>query len=331
MAVNGDISGTTVIELDPAEQAEAVSGRVVARGAVPSMTAPGPRAMKGLLRLWPAAVVAVLIAVAGSSQGRASGGTDLPLPSGLEEQTLGPMSDAPRAETEVPGVQNAEPVIVGVGHAPPASTSSPGAWAPPEGSSTEQPVSEDQVAVDSPTAGSPMFYTDPAGDAHGPAAHAALSQPAFDILRVDWAPASQIDDQRRGYSTSMTIAGVARDDGDYVSYGLFYDYSSHETCELYHFLTPGTTAYANAFCGSIFDGTRRSVGRVQGSRVSKTRTKDGGTLLTATFDDAALPALVESGGRMLWYLSAMTCAPGSGALDCNDTLDDASSGRSYRL
>jgi hypothetical protein len=333
MTVNGDISGTAVIEVELAERAESVSGKGVARAAVPSSRAPRGQPTHGLLRLWPAAVVAVLFAVAGSSQGGESGGTDVPLPSGVDEQTVAPVGEAPLVEAEGPGVQNTEPSIAGVGHAPPRSTptTSPNSWPPPQASSTGGTVTEDQDAVDAPTAGSPMFYTDPAGDADGPAAQAALSQPAFDILRVDWAPASQVDGQRRGYSTSMTVAGVARDDGSYVSYGLFYDDRSREQCELYHFLTPGTTAFGNAFCGSNLDGTRRLVGRVQGSRVSATRTKDGGTLLTATFDDSALPALVERGGRMLWYVSAMTCVRGSGPLHCNDTLDDAYSRRSYRL
>ena len=42
---------------------------------------------------------------------------------------------------------------------------------------------------DSAMAGPPVSYTDPADDAYGLTAQPALSQPAFDILEVRWAPA----------------------------------------------------------------------------------------------------------------------------------------------
>ena len=61
----------------------------------------------------------------------------------------------------------------------------------------------------------------------------------------------------------------------------------------------------------------------------------GGTTLVATFDDSALPAFVEAGGRMLWELSALTCAdhakqPGIACVG-PDTLDRATSRTDYRL
>ena len=151
-------------------------------------------------------------------------------------------------------------------------------------------------------AGDAVSYPDEAGDGLGPGAEAA----AFDIVRVGWAPSSDGGEQRsEGYSTSITVAGEARDDGAYVSYGEFPSDVPGETCQLYHFLTPGTTASANAFCG--FAETRRMVGQVQGSEVTSTSTSDGGTVLIATFDDSALPRAL-AGARVLSRLSAFTCA-----------------------
>jgi hypothetical protein len=186
-------------------------------------------------------------------------------------------------------------------------------------------------------AGPPVSYTDPADDAYGPAAQPTLSQPAFDILEVRWAPTSEVDQQQRGYSSSITVAGAARNDGEYVTYGDFPSDVPGERCQLYNFLTPGTTAFANVFCGSIDNGTRRLIGSVQGSQVTSTRTAAEGTVLIATFDDSALPPLLESAGRMLFRLSAFTCAadpegPGAG-LRCGfpEGLDQANTFNSYRL
>jgi hypothetical protein len=208
---------------------------------------------------------------------------------------------------------------------------------PPKESRLEGRASESSLPRDSATAGAPVSYTDPADDADGLAANPALSQPAFDILEVRWAPASEVDEQQRGYSASITVAGAARNDGTYVTYGEFTSDVPGERCQLYHFLTPGRSAFANAFCGTVDDGTRRLVGRVQGSQVTSTPTAAGGTLLIATFDDSALPPLLESGGRILFRLSAFTCAadpegPAPG-LRCGseETLDDANTFHSYRL
>jgi hypothetical protein len=182
-----------------------------------------------------------------------------------------------------------------------------------------------------------VSYTDPAGDASGPAGHSALSQPAFDILEVRWAPASEVDQQRRGYSSSITVAGAAWNDGAYVTYGDFPSDVPGERCQLYNILAPGITAFANVFCGTHDKGTRRFIGSVQGSQVTSTRTAAGGTRLIATFDDSSLPRLLESGGRMLFRLSAFTCPADpegpAGSLRCGfeETLDEVNTFHSYRL
>lgn len=179
---------------------------------------------------------------------------------------------------------------------------------------------------------SPVSYTDRAGDATGLAPTDVVSQPSFDILRVGWAPASHVDLGRLGYATSITIAGPAREDVVYISYGEFYSDVPGETCQLYHVLVPRSTAFANAYCGDTSSGTRRLVGRVGGSRVT-TASGERGVTLVATFNDTDLPAYIEAGGRMLWELSAVTCSAQSGPLSCgpHDTLDHARSRLDYRL
>ena len=182
-------------------------------------------------------------------------------------------------------------------------------------------------------AGPPVSYTDHADDAHGSVATAALSQPAYDILRVGWSPASRAAENGRGYATSIKVAGKPRSDAYYVSYGVFYSDVPGETCQLYHVLVPGRDAYANAICGNVDDGTRRLVGELEGSPVTVTSTS-GGTVLVATFDDTELPAYVDAGGRMLWQLSAFTCMRGTpNVLACGheDIRDRATSTISYRL
>jgi hypothetical protein len=79
------------------------------------------------------------------------------------------------------------------------------------------------------------------------------------------------------------------------------------------------------------------VGTVHGSQVTSTRTAAGGTLLIATFDDSALPAVLEAAGRMAFRLSAFTCAadpegPAAG-LRCGfyDVVDQVNTLKSYRL
>ncbi|MBW3589707.1 MAG: hypothetical protein KY429_09845 [Actinobacteria bacterium] len=190
--------------------------------------------------------------------------------------------------------------------------------------------------ADSPsfeTAGPPVFYMDQADDAHGQNAppNAALSQKEFDILRVDWGPVAYVNEESPGgYSTSMTIAGSARDWDDnamYVSWARF-----GRDCRLYHFLIPRTTAYANAFCDSYSGHPWGFVGRVEGGPVTSTPTQSGGTLLSATFDNRAIPVQLET-ARTLYRLSAYTC---TGRIDeplniCDGDLDWANSWLSYQI
>jgi len=188
-------------------------------------------------------------------------------------------------------------------------------------------------ATDRPETSEPVTYADKAGDATGGVPHGGLNQASFDILRVDWAPVARGDDHRRGYSTSMTVAGAPREDGSYVSYGQFR--SRGEWCQIYYILPPGATAYANAFCGTIDGGTRRFIGRVEGGRVTSTPTA-GGTTLTAIFEDPALPSELEAAGRRLYDLGAFTalCAAAQerpGECKAHETLDDATSRQMYRV
>jgi hypothetical protein len=194
------------------------------------------------------------------------------------------------------------------------------------GSSTDSESFESPPPV-TYEAGPPVFYTDQADDAYGPdtSPNAALSQPGFDILRVDWGPTS-FGNQPGGYSISITIAGAARGDAWYIPFG------HRPGCTLYHILAPGITAFANAYCSGEFTG------RVPGTRVTSTPTPDGGTILSATFDNRAMPPPWNSAsgsGRTLQNLSAMTCmhrSP-SGSFDCSpyDVLDRADSTLGYRV
>jgi hypothetical protein len=192
--------------------------------------------------------------------------------------------------------------------------------------------SDPRVVLATQGAGPAVSYSDPAGDAIR--LGSPTSRPEFDIVQVGWAPASDTDQPRGGYSTSITVAGGARDDGYYVSYGDFPAEVAGEQCQIYHFLTPRTAAFANVFCGREDAGTRRLIGRMQGSAVITTATPDGGTLLEATFDDSALPPLLQAAGRLLSNLSAFTCDENTGFPACGTfegNSDFVASTVSYRL
>lgn len=177
-------------------------------------------------------------------------------------------------------------------------------------------------------------YEDAAGDANGTGKSGPLSQPSFDILRVEWTPVSYEEVGRRGYSTSITIAGPAREDGMYVSLGFFPSDVRGEQCQLYHFLAVGAPAFANAFCGSISAGTRRLVGRINGRTVTSGPTASGGTTLVGTFDDPIVPSQLEAADRRLDNLSAFTtlCSgPSPNGCASTNTVDLAISGRTFRV
>lgn len=185
------------------------------------------------------------------------------------------------------------------------------------------------------TAGPPVHYYDQADDAYGTdaAPNPALSQSALDIVRVDWGPVPfSSEDKPGGYFTSITVSGTARTDGAYTSWGE-YQLITGEACQVYHSIIPGTTAYANALCGYTETGTRRVVGRIQGTEVTSTPTESGGTILSATFDNRNLPSSFQATGRTLSNLSAFTCMQRNGRQDCAwyDTLDSATSSLSYRV
>jgi hypothetical protein len=172
----------------------------------------------------------------------------------------------------------------------------------------------------SPSAGPPVSYTDQADDAWGynwATRSTAVSQKAFDILRVDWAPAPG------GYSTSITVAGTATDGGAYVSAGNFQS-SDAGQCSLRHYLRPGSTAFTEVSCPSGLSD------RMQGGPVTSTPTADGGTVLSATFDNGAIPPSLQAAGRRLHDLSAATCVA-KGSYDCNwaDMVDTATSTSTY--
>ena len=118
---------------------------------------------------------------------------------------------------------------------------------------------------------------------------------------------------------------AASEGGTYVSFGNFQSGDAGR-CQLRHYLTPGTTAFAQVLCL----GGR--AGRVQGSQVTSTPTPAGGTRLAATFDNRAIPPSLQAAGRRLHNLSACT-GVGKGEVDCSwaHTLDRATSSLTYRV
>jgi hypothetical protein len=219
--------------------------------------------------------------------------------------------------------------------ADPDSRPSPRAFPGSEEPTKDSQSGETPPAGENPrgpaTAGPPIHYTDQADDAYSPRGgppNAELNQREFDILRVDWGPVSYVNEESPGgYFTSITVAGSARPDGEYISEGQFDPARTPpEGCWLAHFLTPGTTAYGNAFCEGRF------VGRVEGGPVASTPTPSGGTRLTATFDNRTIPAEFEA-ARNLHNLAAYTCPPSSceGQFLVTRWVDRATSALTYRV
>ena len=174
-------------------------------------------------------------------------------------------------------------------------------------------------------AGAPVVYTDAAGDALGTASQSA----AYDLVRVAWAPAAGVDEPRpRDYTISITIAGVADEAWWYAASADLRSGTADEMCQISHFLTPGGTAFANVFCGSTSEGTRRLAGRVEGGPVTSTPSDEGGTVLSATFDASTLPA--DAAEHALVDLWAFTSAGDPAYPGPHLWLDDARSALTYR-
>lgn len=287
--------------------------------------------MKRTVQIELAAIVAVVLALLGISRVRIN--SEAPA---LEVRTeaatgvdsgVGPVEAGPQS-TEAAPVPGASPTSRTLGGTKGSSRDPTSEEENPAGTGLcrARPGDERSCSGDSETAGPPVHYTDQADDAHGHdgSPNAALSQKEFDILRVDWGPVAYVNEESPGgYSTSMTVGGSARDDdAAYVSWGQF-----GRDCRLYHILIPRTTAVANAFCDSS-----GFVGRVQGGPVTSTPTQSGGTLLSATFDNRAIPPQLKS-ARYLRNLSAWSC---TGRIDepvntCDGYLDWATSRLWYRI
>lgn len=151
-----------------------------------------------------------------------------------------------------------------------------------------------------------------------------LSDPKADILEVSFASVTtrKGGSHRRSYSASMAIAGAADPGYSYVVTGRF-----GPDCQLYHFLKPGITSFANAFCGS--GDTRRFVGQVSGSAVVL-----DGTRLSATYTympkhlPPELRADTELGG-----LFAYTCVSDAQTLACTtgEVLDYIFSDQTFTI
>jgi hypothetical protein len=280
------------------------------------------------VRIW-LAVLAVLLGLLGYSRIREhrESSAVAGIASAMEEESAGETSNGGVQTTEGSPVRSGSRPNSGALRGRQESSSA-------NGSRSSESLPEGTIPQGFETAGPPVYYTDQADDAYGQDGgppNAALSQREFDILRVDWGPVAYVNEESPGgYSTSMTIAGPARDWDDnamYVSWGQF-----GRDCRLYHFLVPGTTAYANAFCDSYSGHPWGFVGRVEGGPVTSTPTQSGGTLLSATFDNRAIPMQLEW-ARTLHSLSAWTC---TGRIDeplntCDGYLDWARSFLSYRI
>jgi hypothetical protein len=149
-----------------------------------------------------------------------------------------------------------------------------------------------------------------------------LSDPKADILRVTFSNVTTSGANRRSYTVSMSITGPADADYSYVAGGDF-----GAGCQLYHFLTPGITSKANAFCGS--GDSRRLVDVISGSAVTL-----NGTTLSATYTYSVRKLSPElSADRTLGPLFAFTCVSGLEGLGCRpeEKLDTARSVKTFAI
>lgn len=181
---------------------------------------------------------------------------------------------------------------------------------------TAAPVGAQQVSF---TDGADDAYRLPALTASPPAEqppNPLLSDPKADILEVGLAnlPSSKKERNRRSYTATLRVTGPADGGYHYFVAGRF-----GSDCYLFHSLTPGTTSYANAFCGS--GETLRLIGRLSGSAVTVS-----GTTLSATYTYTAgkLPPELQ-GDPQLGPLEAYTCVRGLYENGCRlqDRLDYA--------
>ena len=185
------------------------------------------------------------------------------------------------------------------------------------------------LTVASPAWAEEVTFSDGADDAYrvpgtpgGPPSvqppNALLSDPSADILEAGFATVvtTKGSPNHKSYSATMTITGPADPDYSYVVAGEF-----GPDCQLYHFLTPGITSFANAFCGS--GETRRFIGRISGSAVVL-----NGTTLSATYTYMSKRHPSElAADTQLGPLFAFTCVSDLEGLGCQpqEVLDYARS------
>ena len=148
------------------------------------------------------------------------------------------------------------------------------------------------------------------GDSAPPSAqppNPLLSDPNADILEAGFATATpaQGGPNHSAYTASITIKELAEDGYNYVVAGNF-----GTDCQIYHFLTPGITSFANAFCGTGEE--RRFIGRISGSAV----VQDGNTVTaTYTYMSKKLPAELAADPE-LGGLFAFSCVGGTADIGC---------------
>ncbi|MEY2454088.1 MAG: hypothetical protein QOD92_3662 [Acidimicrobiaceae bacterium] len=178
-----------------------------------------------MMRLLPLAVFAIAVAALGVSRLQEPGDKGVPRATRVAVQAPGSTIAAPADATELQPVPSSDGGAFEPDGAVTLSATPAGGQQSPNGPPLQGRASETSLPRDSAMAGPPVSYTDPADDADGVAAQPTLSQPAFDILEVRWAPASEVDTQQRGYSSSITVAGAARNDAAYVTYGTSHQMS----------------------------------------------------------------------------------------------------------